>query len=256
MSLASPCSQAPARWLMLSVDASNRELLRTHPELEDCLLSFQRELRRRALQAAWIVGCEGDQAGGELPSGERIVSLSPTLASEKAARESLGMAIQKAQEHHPGDVLRAVAVTGTWASPHGDLLVRRGIQAVVTLPQPLSWPARLLRRGAAGTDTGALQVLRYGLRRLPVTHLVPRQVSAFAHLARRKRDQYRYLHLLVPAEALLSGRGAQAVTLALELAQELVHRHLWCCVTPGELLSILDTQSQRQGATSILRRAA
>ncbi len=257
MSFASPCSQAPARWLILSVDCSDQETWHA-AGVQDCLLRLHRELTRRALQTAWMVSCSGEKkaASVQLPPGECVLRLPAALAAEQAARESLGEMLHRAQEQFPQRTLSAVAVEGPWQSPHGDLLARRDIQAVVTLPQALSWPKRLLSRKSSPAGTGALQVLRYGLRRLPVTHLLPRQVSAFAHLARRARDQHRYLHLWIPAAALLSGRGAQAVTLALELAQELVHRHQWCCVAPGELLAVLDSRTQRQGATSILRQAA
>ncbi|GEM_PF-4313212 len=258
MSFSSPCSQAPARWLLLSVDCSQWETLQHAAGVQDCLLQLHQELRRRALQGAWVVGCQKSYETllEQLPLGECILRLPAALASVQAARESLGELLQQAQAQLPQHTLSAVAVEGPWLSPHGDLLARRGIQAVVTLPQVPSWPRRLLRRKSPPVGSGALQVLRYGLRRLPVTHLLPRQVSAFAHLARRARDRHRYLHLLIPAAALVSGRGAQAVTLALELAQELVHRHQWCCVAPGELLAVLESYTQRQGATSILRRAA
>ncbi len=257
MSFASPCSQAPARWLILSVDCSDQQTWHA-AGMQDCLLRLHQELQRRALQAAWLVSSPGKKGlpAVQLPPGECILRLPAALAAGQAARESLGDSLHGAQEQWPQHVFSAVAVEGSWHSPHGDLLARRGIQAVVTLPQALSWPKRLLGRKSSPAGTGALQVLRYGLRRLPVTHLLPRQVSAFAHLARRAREQHRYLHLLIPAAALLSGRGAQAVTLALELAQELVHRHQWCCVAPGELLAVLESHTQRQGATSILRRAA
>ncbi len=242
-------------WLVVSaLSCGNPPSLQNR--LSQQVLKLQRQLEARALRALWIVSASQSEAD-LFPGQEVALWLPPQLAGPGAQREQLGQVLQEAQAHWKQSVLRSVVVQGPWECRHGDLLARSGFHTVISWPKPLRWPRHIFRRRRP-LAPARMGLLRYCLRHLPLTHELPHQLAALAQVVKRRCSPAgAFLHLGIRLEQLASSPSAwENVLLALDLAQELVHRGAWCCVTPDELACVLGQQSSRTSARSILRPAA